>query len=169
MIVYLDDILVFSKIRDSHITHVNEVLERLKANNLWAKAEKCEFFQSEFHLLGYIASPNGIRMDPKKVESILFLANTTIRSRYPAISWIYHLLPSSHQWIREDHNTAHPVASKRRTFRMGQQRKSGLHVSGHCLHHHPNLATLSTRRPNSHRNRRFGFHHRWRLVASRRR
>ena len=70
VIVYLDDILIFSKTREEHVVHVKQVLEKLKENQLWANAEKCLFFQSEVGFLGFIASKDGIKMDPKKVEAI---------------------------------------------------------------------------------------------------
>jgi hypothetical protein len=71
LIVYLDDILIFSKTRDDHINHVNLVLQRLRDNSLWANAEKCCFFQHEVDFLGYLVSDSGIRMDPKKIDSVL--------------------------------------------------------------------------------------------------
>lgn len=71
VIVYLDDILIFSKTHEEHVTHVKQVLKRLEDNSLWAKAEKCEFFQDSVDFLGYIVSDKGISMDPKKVEAIV--------------------------------------------------------------------------------------------------
>ena len=70
VIVYLDDILIFSKSREEHINHVNQVLQRLNSNQLWAKAEKCSFFQSQVDFLGYIVSNKGIQMDHKKIDTI---------------------------------------------------------------------------------------------------
>ena len=70
VIVYLDDILIFSKSKEDHIEHVKQVLERLKQHQLWAKAEKCSFFQHEVEFLGYLVSDEGIKMDPKKVEAV---------------------------------------------------------------------------------------------------
>ena len=71
VIVYLDDILVFSKTREAHITHVKQVLDKLQQNQLWAKAEKCTFFKHEVDFLGYLVSDHGVRMDPKKVDAVL--------------------------------------------------------------------------------------------------
>ena len=69
-IVYLDDILIFSQTLEEHKRHVRLVLERLRANGLFAKPEKCSFYQDEIDYLGYIVSANGIKMDPKKVSAI---------------------------------------------------------------------------------------------------
>ena len=70
VIVYLDDILIFSKTREEHVNHVKQVLQRLQSNQLWAKAEKCTFFKHEVDFLGYIVSDKGISMDPKKVDAV---------------------------------------------------------------------------------------------------
>jgi hypothetical protein len=70
-VVYLDDILIFSKTLDEHKRHVRLVLERLRANGLFAKPEKCFFHQNEVEYLGFIVSPSGVKMDPKKVSSVL--------------------------------------------------------------------------------------------------
>jgi hypothetical protein len=71
VIVYLDDILIFSNTREEHVNHVKSVLSKLRHNRLWAKAEKCKFFQTSVDFLGYIVSTDGISMDPSKVKSIL--------------------------------------------------------------------------------------------------
>jgi hypothetical protein len=70
VIIYLDDILVFSKNASDHEIHVLKVLQILRDHNLCAKLEKCEFstFQTEF--LGYIVSSSGISMDPSKVKAV---------------------------------------------------------------------------------------------------
>jgi hypothetical protein len=70
-IVYLDDILIFSRSLEEHKRHVRLVLERLRANGLFTKPEKCSFHQDETEYLGYIVSPNGVKMDPKKVTAII--------------------------------------------------------------------------------------------------
>jgi hypothetical protein len=70
VIIYLDDILIFSDNPADHEKHVKEVLERLRHNQLFAKAEKCEFHRNECEFLGFIISPDGISMDPKKVQTI---------------------------------------------------------------------------------------------------
>ncbi|PPQ81108.1 hypothetical protein CVT24_008812 [Panaeolus cyanescens] len=70
VIVYMDDILIFTKDLASHRQIVNQVLQILQDNDLSLKPEKCLFEQSEVEYLGVIVSHNCIRMDPKKVEAI---------------------------------------------------------------------------------------------------
>ena len=69
-VVYLDDILIFSRSQVEHDTHVQQVLDRLKGANLFANAQKCEFDKSQIGYLGYLIGADGIRMDPKKLETI---------------------------------------------------------------------------------------------------
>lgn len=68
--VYLDDILIFSPDAKSHVNHVRQVLQKLLDNQLYVKAEKCEFHTEEVSFLGYIVSPNHIQMDPAKVSAV---------------------------------------------------------------------------------------------------
>ena len=71
VVVYLDDILVYSTSHDEHVRHVQEVLARLHSNSLHANATKCVFHQQEVEYLGYIVQPNGLSMNPEKVASVL--------------------------------------------------------------------------------------------------
>lgn len=70
LVVYLDDMLIFSPDEQSHIRHVRAVLQRLKHNKLFAKLEKCEFHKPSVTFLGYVVSGEGVAADPEKVEAI---------------------------------------------------------------------------------------------------
>ncbi|MBW0549652.1 hypothetical protein O181_089367 [Austropuccinia psidii MF-1] len=71
VVVYLDDIMVFSKSEEEHVTHVSTVLSRLRANNLSAKASKCLFHVSSVEYLGYVFSSEGLKMHQARVQQIL--------------------------------------------------------------------------------------------------
>ncbi|MBW0486811.1 hypothetical protein O181_026526 [Austropuccinia psidii MF-1] len=71
VVVYLDEIMVFSKSEEEHFTHVSTVLSRLRANNLFVKASKCLFHVSSVENLGYDFSSEGLKMDQAKVQQIL--------------------------------------------------------------------------------------------------
>lgn len=71
VIVYLDDILIFSNTREEHEEHVRRVLQRLREAKLYAKPSKCEFYKDHTEFLGYLVSIEGISMDPSKVASIV--------------------------------------------------------------------------------------------------
>jgi hypothetical protein len=69
-IAYLDDILIYNRTREEHLSHVRKVLEFLRQAGLYAKIQKCEFFNNETIFLGVIVGKDGIRMDPQKIEII---------------------------------------------------------------------------------------------------
>ena len=70
VVVYLDDILVYSKTYKEHVQHVHLILTALRDANLRIKAEKTEFYKQEVKFLRYIVSWEGLKMDLKKIEAI---------------------------------------------------------------------------------------------------
>ena len=70
VIIYLDDILVYSDDPAEHKKHVREVLQRLRKNGLYCKPEKCHFDKDTVNYLGFILSKDGLKMDPAKVQTI---------------------------------------------------------------------------------------------------
>lgn len=70
VVVFLDDILVYSANEAEHAQHLRQVLQVLRSNKLYAKRSKCSFFQSEVDFLGHIVSADGIKIDPSKVSAI---------------------------------------------------------------------------------------------------
>ena len=71
VVVFIDDILVYSKDRENHDTHLRVVLETLRKEQLYAKLSKYEFWFNEVSFLGHIVSKEGIRVDPKKIEVVV--------------------------------------------------------------------------------------------------
>jgi hypothetical protein len=70
LIIYLDDMLIFSDTLEEHRTHVRLVLERLQDSELYLKPSKCQFHVQEVGFLGFIVGPNGVQMDPEKLSAI---------------------------------------------------------------------------------------------------
>jgi hypothetical protein len=70
LIVYLDDMLIYSDSLAEHKRHVRRVLERLREAKLYLKPSKCEFHKEEVSFLGYVIGPNGVQMDPSKLAAI---------------------------------------------------------------------------------------------------
>jgi hypothetical protein len=70
VIVFLDDILVYSKSEEEHEKHLRMVLQVLREHQLYAKLRKCSFYQRKIHYLGHIISEEGIVVDPEKVNVI---------------------------------------------------------------------------------------------------
>ncbi|GKC14300.1 putative reverse transcriptase domain-containing protein [Tanacetum coccineum] len=70
MIVFIDDILIYSKNKKEHEEHLKLILRLLKKEELYAKFSKCEFWLSKVQFLGHVIDKEGIHMDPPKIESI---------------------------------------------------------------------------------------------------
>jgi transposase InsO family protein len=70
VVVYLDDILIYSNNLEEHRSHVRQVLQTLREHDLYAKVEKCEFHVTKVDYLGFVITPEGVEMDPAKVEDI---------------------------------------------------------------------------------------------------
>ena len=70
-LVYLDDIIVFSKTLDDHIKHLATVFKLLAENGLKLKLKKCEFFKDKIDYLGHIVSRDGVAPNHKKIQAIL--------------------------------------------------------------------------------------------------
>ena len=70
VVVFIDDILVFSKNKQEHEVHLRLVLEKLREHQLYAKFSKCEFWLDEVAFLGHVVSGNGVAVDPSKVAAV---------------------------------------------------------------------------------------------------
>ncbi|GMJ03684.1 hypothetical protein HRI_004037600 [Hibiscus trionum] len=71
VVVFIDDILVYSRTKEDHGRHLRLVLQTLLDNQLYVKLSKCEFWIREVVFLGHVVSADGIRFDPKKIEAIV--------------------------------------------------------------------------------------------------
>jgi hypothetical protein len=71
VVVFIDDILIYSKNDSEHEENLQMLLQKLRDNQLYAKFTKCDFWLDEVHFLGYIISKGGIAVDPAKVTTIM--------------------------------------------------------------------------------------------------
>jgi hypothetical protein len=71
VVVFIDDILIFSKTKEEHEKNIRMVLENLRSNQLYAKFNKCEFWLTKVSFLGHVISAGGISVDPSKVNDVL--------------------------------------------------------------------------------------------------
>ena len=70
VLVYLDDVLIYSRSPEEHLHHLRLVLDALRKHKLYAKASKCDWGKGELAFLGHIIGAQGIRMDPSKLDAI---------------------------------------------------------------------------------------------------
>jgi hypothetical protein len=84
VVVFIDDILIFSKNEEEHDEHLRLVLQKLRENQLYIKLNKCEFWLKEVSFIGHIISERGISIDPSKVSTKCF--------RYQKLPWSGRIL-----------------------------------------------------------------------------
>ncbi|XP_075056507.1 uncharacterized protein LOC142142519 [Mixophyes fleayi] len=116
VVVYLDDILIYSKSLLAHQTHVKQVLQKLRENHLYAKLEKCEFEVQKVSFLGYVISSEGFSMDSTKVQAIVdWVQPNNLKA-------VQRFLGFSNYYRRFIHNFADIVAPIVALTRSEQQR-----------------------------------------------
>ncbi|WVZ89278.1 hypothetical protein U9M48_035704 [Paspalum notatum var. saurae] len=97
VVVFIDDILVYSKNEKEHEEHLRIVLSRLREHKLYAKFSKCAFWLKEVAFLGHILSAKGVVVDPKEGGRCAELEAATNCDRDTEFSWFSGLLPPFHQ------------------------------------------------------------------------
>jgi GGDEF domain-containing protein len=70
VVVFIDDILIYSSTAEEHEQHLRVVLEKLRQNQLYAKFSKCDFWLKEVAFLGHVLTAKGVAVDPAKIETM---------------------------------------------------------------------------------------------------
>jgi hypothetical protein len=104
VVVFIDDILIYSQSEEEHEDHLKMVLQRLWEHQLYAKLSKCEFWIDEVLFLGHIINKDGLAVDPKKVADIL--------NWNQELHWNGKILSAIHWRISEDCETDDSFASQ---------------------------------------------------------
>jgi hypothetical protein len=71
VVVFIDDILIYSKDEEDHAKHLHIILQHLRDHQLYAKFSKCEFWLDSVKFLGHTISSNGISVDPSKIQEVM--------------------------------------------------------------------------------------------------
>jgi hypothetical protein len=98
VVVFIDDILIYSKNEEEHAKHLRVVLTRLREHQLYAKFSKCAFWLEEIQFLGHVLSAKGIAVDPSKIKDILEWNSPTtvhqVRSFLGLASYYHRFIPN---------------------------------------------------------------------------
>ena len=70
VVVFIDDILIYSKTKEEHEEHLKIILQVLREHQLYSKFSKCDFFKDKIEYLGHVITKEGILVDPKKIKAI---------------------------------------------------------------------------------------------------
>jgi hypothetical protein len=108
IIVFLDDILIYSKSEEEHEHHLRLVLQVLREHQLYAKFSKCYFYQKQIHYLGHIISEQGIVVDLEKIESIRGCPTPRHVSEVRSFMGLYGYY---RRFIVGFYNISHPITS----------------------------------------------------------
>jgi hypothetical protein len=71
VVLYIDDMFIYSNNMSDHVQHLKQVLDTMRASKLFAKPSKCEFAQQELKFLGHLVGKEGVKADPDKVSNVL--------------------------------------------------------------------------------------------------
>ncbi|WVZ97434.1 hypothetical protein U9M48_042973 [Paspalum notatum var. saurae] len=108
MVVFIDDILIYSKNEKEHEEHLRIVLTRLREHKLYAKFSKCDFWLKKVSFLGHILSEKGVAVDPSKVEDVLNWKQpeiVTVIRRFLGLAGYYR------RFIKDFSKTVKPMTS----------------------------------------------------------
>ena len=146
-LVYLDDILVYSRNIDEHVVHLEAVLRRLQDHQLYAKLSKCHFCKHEVEFLGHIVGRDGLKVDPKKVKAIVDFAPPRDAK---GVRGFLGLANYSRRFIPGHSSTVRPLTDLLRDnvpFEWTAACQAAFDATKHALTHAPALAMPDTSKP----------------------
>jgi hypothetical protein len=147
VVVFIDDILVYSENEKDHEEHLRTILTRLRDHQLYAKFSKCEFWLKEVPFLGHILSENGVSVDPSKVQEVMnWKAPTTV----PEIRSFLGLAGYYRRFIPDFSKIAKPMTSllqKDHKFVWTEECEAAFHTLRKLLTTAPVLAQPDIEKP----------------------
>ena len=142
-IIYLDDIIVFSKTLEEHLARLQAILEKHKKAELKLKPSKCEFFKQELTYLGHVVSKNGIETDSKMVKAVgKWPVPTNVAEVLSFLGFTDHY----HKFIKKYAHVAKPLY-KLNSGENAARKQNSLKWDSECQEAFEKLKELSTTTP----------------------
>src|SRR4051812_46265548 len=114
VVLYLNDILIYSKNKEEHTEHLRLVLMKLRDHRLYAKFSKCEFWLKEVTYLGHVISAKGIAINPERVQAVL---DWTPPESVKKVRSFLGLASSCHRFVENFSKVAKPLLYSSRKIR----------------------------------------------------
>jgi hypothetical protein len=147
VIVYLDDIIVFSGTWDEHVRHVKKVLDTLQREKLYVKMSKCEFGKTALVYLGHIVGGGQLKIDPSKIDVIVKWPEpksvTEVRSFLGAVQYWRRFIPNF-SFIAAH---LHALTSVKNTFQWEGKQQKYFNTLKEKINTTPVLALLNLQQP----------------------
>jgi hypothetical protein len=102
VVVFIDDILVYSQTAEEHEKNLRILLGKLRQHQLYAKFSKCEFWMEEVAFLGHVLSAKGVAVDPSKIEACVQVAVSEVCDRDPQFFRFSRILSPVHRELFQD-------------------------------------------------------------------
>lgn len=137
---YIDDILCFSPSFDQHMEDLDKIFKRLKEHNLKVQPPKCSFLRPNFEILGFVATPEGLKPSEKKKQALLDYqlpkSKKEVQTFLGMASWVRRFIPNFTQYsiyLRE-------TSKKEGEFKMTKEAEKEFHKLKELMTEHPCLA-----------------------------
>ena len=137
VVVYFDDILVFSKSLKEHVTHVRTILQTLRKERLYANMEKCLFGVDKLVFLGFVVSSKGVHVDESKINAIKTWPQPT---NLHQVHSFLGLAGFYHRFVKDFSTIASPLSKKNAPFVWGPSQDTAFNELKNLLTHAPVLA-----------------------------
>ena len=125
LLLYLDDILVFSKSFEEQLQRLEIVFNRLRSQSLKIKPSKCQFFHKEVKYLGHIVSEEGVKIDPDK-RALIKDWKTLEYEKYYDLFWVKQVITENKfiKWLSQIASPLHATLSKQENKNTGKKKST---------------------------------------------
>ena len=138
--IYMDDIIIYSRDADSHLKHIETILEKLQTNGLKVKFSKCQLFREEIAYIGFLVSLNGMKVNPEKLNAVTHFPQP---ENVPGIQAFLGLVGYFHHFITNFADKAkalYRLLKKEMKFSWTSQQEEAFNLLKNALVHAPVLA-----------------------------